>query len=179
MANIRFNLDRDRSGAQKYIMMVYDISKGNRLKMSINEKITSEHWCKRSHRVLPTHPNHQSVNNLLDQITIAADKIRLRYKLIHQEPPAVAFKQELRRLISPDINHEITAPRRYDKASYFMRFHEIMGDHINFKEAYYQVELEWNDAGVYMFPSYDAFRVGKNRYRQNALKNKTKKAKGI
>jgi hypothetical protein len=179
MANIRFNLERDRSGSQKYIMMIYDISRGNRLKMSVNEKIDHIHWCKKSHRVLPTYENHTYVNHLLDQISTAAEKIRLRYKIMQQEPPASAFRQELRRLITPEINHDITAPRKYDKASYFMRFHDIMGDHINFKEAYYQVELEWNDAGVYMFPTYDAFRVGKVRYRQNAHKIKSKKAKGI
>lgn len=179
MANIRFNLESDRNGAQMYITLIYDISRGNRLKMSVREKVDPSMWCKRSQRVLSAHRNHIQINTILNNLAMTVEKIRLRYKVMQQEPPARAFKVELRKIIAPDIEHSIASPQKYDQRSYFDKFYDIVGHHINFKEAYYEVENEWNESGVYMFPTYDSFRVGKMRFLKKHLKSRTKTAKGL
>jgi hypothetical protein len=67
----------------------------------------------------------------------------------------------------------------YSQSSYFKRFHEIIGNFVNFKDAYLTVEQEWNDKGVSMFPTYTAFRTGKTRYLSGQKKGFSKKAKAL
>jgi hypothetical protein len=46
------------------------------------------------------------------------------------------------------------------------------------KDVYIEVEALWNNHGVQMFPTYEAFRTGKHRYMRNQKKafGKTPKA---
>jgi len=52
----------------------------------------------------------------------------------------------------------------FSRDKYFARFHEFFSEHGDMIRAYYDVELEWNEAGVSMCPNYEAFKVAKSRY---------------
>lgn len=79
MASIRFNLNKVRD--HNYITLIYDCAVGNRLKMSMGEKIEVKHWDTRKNRVKSTHPNSTTINNMLGEVVIFIERTRNEYKI--------------------------------------------------------------------------------------------------
>lgn len=94
MASIRYNLNRAKG--HNYITLIYDCAVGNRLKMSIGQKIEDKQWDIRKQRVKPTHPNATTINTLLSEISLFIERTRNEYKIKGERLTAV----DLRKLIT-------------------------------------------------------------------------------
>lgn len=179
MANIRFNLAADRSGKTRYITLIYDYLPGQRLKLSTKLKCTAEQWCKINYRVLPVHPQHEYINTIIQRIENRCKDVKLQYLSQGTHATGVAYRNAIQKIIDPDTHQPHDDGKLYSASRYWQRFHDVMGDHKSNKAAYEQVESEWNEVGVNMFPTYEAFRAGKTRYlkqkkhinRAKAIKN--------
>lgn len=79
MASIRFNLNKVRD--HSYITLIYDCAVGNRLKMSIGQKVDVKYWDIKKQRVKPTHPNATTINAMLGEIVIFIERTRNEYKI--------------------------------------------------------------------------------------------------
>ncbi|HMR88779.1 MAG TPA: hypothetical protein PKD51_11535 [Saprospiraceae bacterium] len=164
MANIRFNLAADRSGKTKYITLIYDYLPGKRIKMSTKIKCTPEQWCKQSHRVLPHHPQCDYINAIIIKIINQCNDVKLLYLSKGTNATGVAYRNAITKIIAPDAHQPHDEGKTYSASRYWSRFYDILGDYKTNKAAYEAVESEWNEVGVEMFPTYEAFRAGKTRY---------------
>lgn len=164
MANIRFNLANDRAGKTKYITLIYHYLPGKRIKLSTKLKCTADQWCKGTYRANTTHPQYMYINAILTRIINKCNDIKLLYLSKGTHATGVAYRNELNKIINPDAHQPHDEGKLYSASRYWSRFYEILGDHKTNKAAYETVENEWNDVGINMFPSYEAFRAGKTRY---------------
>lgn len=164
MSNIRFNLAADRSGKPKYITFIYDYVPGKRVKLSTKLKCNPDQWCKITYTVNDSHPQHEYINNLLTKIKNKCMDVKLLFLSQGTHATGVAYRNAIKKIIDPDTHQPADEGKIYSASRYWDRFHEIMPNYPNLKEAYYEVENEWNDVGISMFPTYTAFRAGKSRY---------------
>ena len=167
MANIRFNLANDRSGNIKYITLIYSHVPGQRIKMSTKLKCTPDQWCMATYRVNDTHPQAIHINTILTKIERCCNDVKLRYLAGGTHASGVAYRNAILKIIDPDAHQPKDEGKKYHASVYWSRFWEIVPTKKNFKEAYEMVESEWNEVGINMFPTYEAFRAGKNRYHTN------------
>lgn len=164
MANIRFNLAPDRTGTHKYITLIFHYVPTHRIKMSTKLKCTPDQWCKLTYRVTTDHPQHEHINYILSKIERTCTDVKLRYLAGGIHAAGVAYRNAINKIINPDIHQPIDQGKTFSASRYWDRYYEILPDVRNNKEAYEQVEGEWNDVGVEMYPTYESFRAGKNRY---------------
>jgi hypothetical protein len=172
MANIRFNLDKSRND-EKCIFMIYHLHNGVRVKVSTKQKINPDEWNKTTHRAFHTSEQNIFLNKVLNLIEDKVNLLLIKNKASGLLPSVQLIKNTVLEIVAPnDINtsHELPKGILFSRDKYFARFYERMQAHGDMIQAYYDVELEWNEAGVSMCPNYEAFKVAKSRYFANKKK---------
>jgi integrase len=100
MGNVRFNIDKG------YLFCVYHFN-GHRLKMSMAEKINKKDWSNKMQKVKASHNNYQIINDLIINVTVHIDKIRIEYKIKGVMLTPEVLKNEIKNRIYGSNNDEI------------------------------------------------------------------------
>lgn len=164
MPRIKFNLDRSRN-THKYIMCIYYIRQGVRYKVSTGQKILPHQWDPKKQRCHKGEESEQ-INEILDKIEKIIREQEEYYNSHGVTPGWSILKEKVKEVVKPqpDLPEIHITPQSFSRHNYFKRFYDLLSEVGSMKDAYYQVEMEWNDQGVSMFENYSAFKVGKNRY---------------
>jgi hypothetical protein len=164
MAEHRYIIDK-KSESKGLILLVIPRTDGRVLKVSMRITIDPMDWDKKKRRSR----YDTELNIYLDTIHTMVNEylIKCRNRFC---PIDDRIKPDIHAMIAPA--RDASPPRTYDKAAYFKRFHEIMGNYPTMKAAYEQVESEWNDAGVSFCTSFDSFKVNKFRFLRGQRKHR-------
>lgn len=177
MANIRFNIDKKRD--KSYIFVLYEYRPGCRFKMSLKEKVNPLFWDVSRQMVTNEHENHEFINNIIINVRKTLERCRLEAKSRQILPNPAEMKEMVTKIILPVQKAPERPVSNLSQSAYFKRFYEILPNYVNLQDAYENVESEWNDQGVQMFPTYGSFRVGKSRYFSGNKKSFNQRAKAI
>ena len=159
MASIRFNIEK-----QRYIFCIYYITPNSRMKVDTSVKIEPHQWDKCSQRCID-HACADTINLLLDKIKTTITKKIYEDKIKGVQTCPVILKETIKDIINPTIKEE--KQKKYSRSAYFTRFYDILHLYDNNRSAWMEVENEWNEVGISLFPTYEAFKTGKMRYHKN------------
>lgn len=160
MANIRINIDHKKT--KGYIFLIYDIRPGTRVKISLRRSVPVGAWDVAAHRVAQWHPDSAQINKYITFIVSGLEKYITDHRRQRRHINVRMVRDYVHKLMKGGDTHHVVV--NLSMQSYFDRCYGMLGDNNNWKQIYEIVEQEWNDQGIVMCPSYDAFRKAKERY---------------
>jgi hypothetical protein len=171
MKTIRYIL-RNAYNENKYIYMSLTYNK-NKFIISTGYKTNAADWNPRTQRIINNNTYNATINKYLDLLEIEivnyVNTCIIQCKSITYSDLKQIIDLITNNALRNDL-YKVKENALFSRDRYFSRFYEFFSNHGDMIRAYYEVEGEWNDAGVSMCPTYEAFKVAKHRY----IKNKKK-----
>jgi hypothetical protein len=161
---VKYILDK-KTPQKGLILLAIKRTDGKYVKVSMKIFINPDEWDIKNQRTYRDIELNVYLDTVYTMVREYLLKCRSRFCVIDEK-----LKAEIIKIITP--NKDGMPPRKYDKGSYFQRFYEILPEYNNMKEAYEQVESEWNEAGVSFCGSFESFKVNKFRFLRGQRKHR-------